>query len=375
MTRGDATRVVVFPDFAGNMYLELMRRGPERDGFDFVGARRLQKLYGEAERLRPGDVLHLHWTNRIAQLAPDEEQAFAAVAEFTRFIERMQANGVRTVWTVHNRLPHESKFLEPELVLSRFLSEHVDVVHVMSAQTPAMVDDLYPLPADRVRLIPHPSYLGAYGTPPSRHDARDALGLGPDERTVLSFGRMRAYKGIDTLSGAITVLTERGLTAPTLLLAGHAEDEERQAIERTLPTSSRVVSNFGFVDEADVGTWFAAADVAVYPFRSILNSGSVHLAATLGVPVVLPGEPHLRDQFGEEPWVRFYDADDATASLADVLAEPDPADHAESMAAFSRRHAPEIISGQYADLLRELSAAGPTRPSRRRRRSRPGSPT
>jgi beta-1,4-mannosyltransferase len=94
----------------------------------------------------------------------------------------------------------------------------------------------------------------------------------------------------------------------------------------------------------------------VFPFRSILNSSSVHLSASLGVPVILPGASHLVQRFSGEPWVRFFDVADAVESLADLLTEPDSFDHAASMEAFSRRYSPWNISQRYADLLVELTA-------------------
>jgi glycosyltransferase involved in cell wall biosynthesis len=362
------THVLVFPAVDDNPYLELMQQVPEEAGFEFVPVRKIDTLYDDAAVLKTGDVFHLHWTQRITQRPSDEAAASAAVERFTRFVDELKSAGVRIVWTVHNRLPHDLKYLEPELTLCRFLAERADVVHVLSESTAEIVGDLYELPADRTRVIPHPSYLGVY-EPTSPERARARFGLDPGERTVLAFGRMRAYKGIDLLGQALGRIAERGHVAPTLLLAGKAKAGERAEIERHLPQDSRVIAQYTLVDVEEIGDWFAAADTAVFPFRAILNSGSVHLAATLGVPVVLPGDRHLRRQFAHEPWVRFFDEADPVESLADLLQEPDPIDYSDSMAAFSQRIAPRAISQLYADLLMELT--GP--PRRRRRRSRRGS--
>jgi glycosyltransferase involved in cell wall biosynthesis len=345
----------VFPAYTANPYLDLMQRAPRDSGFEFVTLKKLDALYAKGSALDQGDVFHLHWTSPIAQRAADENAASASVATFSRFVDDLKARGVRIVWTVHNRLPHEVPFLEPELELNRFLATRADIVHVMSEQTADVVDDLYPLPGDKVRVIPLPSFHGVYeGVGPTRL-ARERLGLAPDEATVLFFGRMRAYKGFDTLAAAVDRISERGVVPPTILLAGPVDLSQRDEIERRMPARSRVISHFGHVDAADVHWWFEAADVAAFPFRTILNSSSVNLAATFGVPVILPGEPHLRAQFDAEPWARFYDVDDAVASLADHLIHPDPSDHVASMEAFTLRHSPSTISRRYADLLLEIT--------------------
>lgn len=349
------SQVLVFPAFSNNPYLELMQTVAQEDGFEFVHERVLTDLHTAGKRLAEGDVLHVHWTSPVAQGGADENDAWARVRTFCRLVDQLKDDGVRLVWTIHNRLPHELSYVDPELALWRFLVDRADAVHVLTKDTPAVVADLCPLPADRVHVIPHPSYEGVYGDPVPRNIARERLELGADEPTVLFFGRMRAYKGLDTLIAAVAHLTAREDTPPTLLLAGRARGPARAEIARLLPTSSRTVTSFDFVEPDQVPVWFGAADVAVFPFRSILNSGSVHLSATLGVPAILPGVPHLRNQFGDEPWVRFYDVDDAVPSLARLLATPDPVDHASAMAKFCERHSPRVVSRRYADLLAGLT--------------------
>jgi len=352
--RARAHRVLVFPGRRGVHYLRMLHQAPVEAGFDMVPGK-VKDLTSDAERLSRGDVLHIHWTQPIAQEADSEEEAWASVTAFTQLVDRLRQEGVRIVWTVHNRLPHRMRFLEPELALSQFLADSSDRIHIMSAETPGVVADLYRLPPEKLQHIPHPSYRGEYEASVSRERARELLGVPEDEPTVLFFGRMHPYKGVDTLLKAISLMGDRGMSVPTLLLAGRPKLRvEREQIEAMLPVDSSVVAHFEHVEDDDIPTWFGAADVAVFPFRSILNSGSVHLSATLGVPVVLPGEPHLKSQFRDEPWVRFYDPVDATGSLADLLARPDESDHSDSMARFSERLAPEKVSQQYLDMLREL---------------------
>lgn len=349
-----AHRVLVFPGKRGPHFLQMLHQAPIDAGFEIVPTA-LKDLAADAERLERGDVLHVHWTQPVAQEVDTEEDARASVAAFTQVVERLKVKGVRIVWTVHNRLPHRMKFLEPELVLSQFLADSADRIHIMTAETPRAVEDLYQLPADTIRHIPHPSYRGRHAPLVPRERARELLGVPQDEPTVMFFGRMHPYKGVDTLLEAISRMAEREMPVPTLLLAGRPKlRSERERIEAMLPVDSPVITHFERVEDDDAPTWFGAADVAVFPFRSILNSGSVHFSVTLGVPVILPGEPHLTSQFGDEPWVRFYDPDDAADSLADVLADRDQPDHSESMARFCERVAPEKVSQQYLQMLREL---------------------
>jgi len=81
----------------------------------------------------------------------------------------------------------------------------------------------------------------------------------------------------------------------------------------------------------------------------VLNSGSLHLAASFGVPSVLPDEPHLRAEFGAEGWIRWFDTDDAVGSLAALLSGP--VGDASGAEEFSRRLAPFARSREYAEVL------------------------
>jgi beta-1,4-mannosyltransferase len=221
-----------------------------------------------------------------------------------------------------------------------------------------VVSEFYRLPEDKVTLIPHSSYQGIYGSHRTRESAREHFGIRPEEKAVLFFGQMRPYKGLDTLLAAVELAHSE--EAPlVLLLAGKTHPDSLAALEAILPTSARVIRDHTFITDADVDLWFTAADLAVFPYRKILNSGSVHLAATYGVPCVLPGESHLRAQFAEESWVSFFERDDEVASLATLLRNWDDVDgaHRRSALRAAERFTPYMMSTAFAAALSGLDAA------------------
>ncbi|WP_162238276.1 glycosyltransferase [Agromyces sp. Leaf222] len=351
--------VLVFPAWRDNPYLNLMSLAPRAGGFAFTGVTTFDSLVTASGRLVAGDLLHLHWTSPILQRAESEADAWAALETFTALLVDLRTRGVRVIWTVHNQLPHELAYRDAEIALHRVLAEQVDAVHIMAPATPRVLAEICELPADRIRQIAHPSYLGVYGKAPSQTEARRALGLAPDEKTVLFLGQIRPYKGLGTLLSAIRALDARGEPVPTLLLAGSATPEAQAEIEAALPVGAKAITRFEFIPDGEVPIWFAAADLAVFPYTAILNSGSLHLSATFDTPVVLPAEPHLVEQFGDEPWVRFFDLADPVASMAGVIAEslriPASAELSSRFDAFNTAISPWRVSTQYAALLSELS--------------------
>ncbi|SDR05603.1 Glycosyltransferase involved in cell wall bisynthesis [Curtobacterium sp. UNCCL20] len=340
--------LAVFPAYRDNPYLNLMLLAPRARGWNVLESLRLEHLEQHLDRLGAGDVFHMHWTAPIVQRADDDlASAQERLDRFRTAVDAARSRGARLVWTIHNVLPHDARHLELELELNRYLASTADAVHVMNADTRAAVAPYYELDPTRVVHIPHPSYQGVYPSTVTRSAAREALGLAPTDRTVLAFGQMRPYKGLDVLVDAVrrVPVADR----PVLLLAGRTPDADRATIDALLGDDLRAVREHDHVEDVDVQRWFRAADVAVFPYRRVLNSGSLHLAASFGVPSVLPDEPHLRAEFGAEGWIRWFDTDDAVGSLAALLSGP--VGDASGAEEFSRRLAPFARSREYAEVL------------------------
>ncbi len=70
------------------------------------------------------------------------------------------------------------------------------------------------------------------------------------------------------------------------------------------------------MSESDLGTYLAAADLAVFPFTAIANSGSVLLALGAGLPVVVPDIPEFAD-LPHGATIRFANTDEGLAEALD----------------------------------------------------------
>ncbi|MCC2029356.1 glycosyltransferase [Microbacterium sp. YMB-B2] len=314
-------RICVFPSWLGNPYLNLMSLAPSAAGYEVIGRAAYQSLLSSLAALGSGDVLHIHWTSPIAQSARNSRQAQRRVRDLESALSAARLRGVKVIWTVHNRLPHELMHAASEKRLYEVLADASDVIHVMAPATAELVSDVVTLPAEKIVQIPHPSYLGVYDSGISREEARLSFSLTDDDFAILFLGQIRPYKGIDLLLKAVDETVRSDGRRPILLLAGSANAEAITQYEELRPANVRTITSFQSVPDSDVARWYGAADVAVLPYRAILNSGSLHLAATMNVPAILPGIPHLQEQFGAQPWVSFFDTQRPTESLAELLSE------------------------------------------------------
>ncbi len=118
------------------------------------------------------------------------------------------------------------------------------------------------------------------GAIPTREEARKKLGLRGN--VALSFGHVRPYKGVDIALRAWRMLT----TDVTLVVAGEAwwkSGEQYRELARGL---TNVRLDFRFIPDAEIATYFAAADVVLAPYRVEAQSGVALTAFHFARPVI-----------------------------------------------------------------------------------------
>lgn len=348
-------RIVVFPGwFESNPYLNLMYLVPRTRGYEIVGVSRLEALLPLMSTLRRGEILHIHWTGPIAQYGTDEEDAHRRMTAFLRSVRRARRRGVRLLWTIHNRMPHECPYPEVEKQLLRSLAQLADLVIAINPLTREIMSDLVDLDERRFARLPHPHYHGVYADGATREEAREALGVDPGTEAVLFFGQMRRYKGLGTFFDAMSALSGRRANT-TMLLAGKTAPGDREWIDQALPSAVKTVRVHDFVPDEDIQLWFRAADCVVLPFQDVLNSGSLFLSASFTTPLVLPGQPQLRAEASSWSGIRFYDPATPEALREAIEATLDsPAEPARASSRFEPERTPYRFSLAFDALLRRV---------------------
>jgi glycosyltransferase involved in cell wall biosynthesis len=253
---------------------------------------------------------------------------------------------------VHNELPHEVTFREQELGAIRAIAARAATIVQLHEYTADAVADAYALPPEKLVTLRHSSYQGIYPNEVSQDSARRLLGVDGRSGVVGYVGQIRPYKGILELLDAMAAL---GKDNPSieLLLAGKTRAEDLPAIERRLPRGMRIVRQHNFVPDDELQHWLMAADVLVFPYQKVLNSGSVLLAATFGRPCILPADSPLSAVYHGEPWVVFYGDGDSHPTLKDAIALTLrlPRDVRQSALDFAARYTPFSMAREYVSLL------------------------
>jgi glycosyltransferase involved in cell wall biosynthesis len=230
--------------------------------------------------------------------------------------------GLSVAVHVHNVTPHGYRGTTRQrwaLRLARIGVAGADVVVVHTEHNAAAARRLL-RPRVDVRVIPHGLRSRPGAAPPA---------AGPPR--FLFFGAYRANKGLDVLVEALGALPASRLT-----VAGPVPDADVPAVAALLePLGDRVTWDPRLVPDADVPALFDGVAAVVLPYRDFeAQSGVLHLAIELGVPVVVSDVGGLAET-ARAHGVGLVTADPSARALAEALAAvADPACNAEL-----RRHA------------------------------------
>ncbi len=227
--------ILMAPDYrAGNPYQDLLARSLNEAGavVQFpVGYRRGLPLYRALRDMSPRpDVLHLHWSE--AYLKGNNALTRGLYAEkFLLDLRLARRLTGRLVWTVHNRVAHESKHPQWELGVARRTAAVSDRLIVHSEANRAEISEAYRVSPDKFAVIPMGHYRDVYRPPVGMAKARQELGLPTAGRVILHLGMLRPYKGIEQLLETWSQ-REPDLAEALLLIVGNPRDEEYRAEPR-----------------------------------------------------------------------------------------------------------------------------------------------
>lgn len=200
---------------------------------------------------------------------------------FGRIARQVKKNKKTKILSIcHNIIPHESK--PGDKPFTRYFFKSVDYFILLSEK---VKDDLLAIKKDaKYSVLFHPVY-SSFGKPVDKKAARERLEL-PDAKTILFFGIIRDYKGLDTLLKAVYEL-ESQIRINTVVAGEFYTDEKKyqeQIDELDIRDSIYLFNKF--IPSSEVKYFFSAADLVVLPYKSATQSGIVQIANNFYKPVV-----------------------------------------------------------------------------------------
>ncbi len=311
----------------------------------------------------PPPVVHLHFFDEICQ-HPNRMGTAVRTAAFVALLRLLRRRGVRLVWSAHNLMPHEP--YHPDLAgwLYRQVVALSDAVIAFSSPVADELIAHYGRPR-HLAVIPHGHYIGQHGPKPARAEARARLGLPADAFISLCLGAWRPYKGLEDAIAAFAQLVENRGPAPVLVIAGQPKLPGYAALLREMADQVPGVRLIpGRVPDEAIASYWAAADVAVFAYRRLTNSGALIEAMSYGVPVIAPDVPAVRELVREgETGFLFAPGDIASLRAAMRRAQAHPDLPALGRAALDRvrQYDWEEIAAQTLNVYRMVTPPLPNR--------------
>jgi glycosyltransferase involved in cell wall biosynthesis len=250
------------------------------------------RLIRYAATARP-DIFHVLWNNKF--------EAF----DRTLLMLFYRWAGKKVVLTVHNvnankRDRRDTRWNRLTLRIQYRLADHL---FVHTEKMKRELTEEFGAPAARITAVPFGINNAVPNTEITPAEAKRRLHLNEKHKTILFFGRITPYKGLEYLVGAFRDAAQKR-DDYRLVIAGRPDQCEsywqpvRSALSNDVE-SGAVLLRAGFIPDDEVEIYFKAADVLVLPYRDIYQSGVLFLAHSFGLPVIAADVGSLREDILE----------------------------------------------------------------------------
>ncbi len=310
-------------------------------------------------------LLHFHWPQNYYRHAPQPKGPLTWV-KLALFVVRLAAAkllGYRIAWTVHEVYPLKTASRRVDEIGSRVLACFSDVIMANDEPTCALARAELGRAADKIQIIPHSSYDGAYAPGRDRGTVRAELGIADDAFAFLLFGHVTGYKRVDWFVEAFRAAE---LPNAVFVVAGLVQDEPSAAAVRAAAAAdTRIKPILEFIADDRVSELFGASDAAVCPRQDGGTSGALVLGMTMGLPVIAADHPTYTGVTGGDAagWL-FTPENRVSVTAAYEAAAADPKSAAERGAAGRRLVTPvswDAMGARAAELFSQaLGGGGPS---------------
>jgi D-inositol-3-phosphate glycosyltransferase len=301
-------------------------------------------------------IFHILWNNKFE------------VFDRTLLTLYYKLLGKAVVLTVHNVNKLKRDSADTALNRLTLKIQYRLAVHLF-VHTPKMKSELmteFGVPAERITVIPFGINNSVPETNLTPKEAKELLGISENRKTILFFGRIKPYKGLEYLIAAFLTLARRH-NDYQLIVAGRLEEgcerywEDLRSEIQEHARVGQVISRIEFIPDSEIEVYFKGADVLVLPYKDIFQSGVIFLGYNFGLPVIATDVGSLKDEIIEGTTgfaFRPEDPTDLARALEEYFASDLFADlekrRREIRQFATERHSWEVVSelttGTYASL-------------------------
>jgi glycosyltransferase involved in cell wall biosynthesis len=185
-----------------------------------------------------------------------------------------------------NVIPHEKRF--GDKLFTKYFVKPVDAFITMSEK---VMQDLRTFTKQKAIQVAHPLYDN-FGAIIAQKTAQDYLQINNSKKTILFFGFIRKYKGLDLLIEALALVKKNNTILYQNLqciIAGEFYEEEQQYKDQIKANELEacIVLKNNFIQDSEVKYYLCATDVVIQPYRNATQSGVTPLAYHFEKPMIV----------------------------------------------------------------------------------------
>jgi D-inositol-3-phosphate glycosyltransferase len=213
--------------------------------------------------------------------------------------------GKKVVLTLHNvnrgkRDSNDSWLNRFSLKIQYGLSDHI-LVHTEKMKRELLSD--FDIQESKVSVIPFGINNTVPNTALTTLEAKQQLGVSSNDKTILFFGNIAPYKGLEYLISAFTELLTKDESC-RLIIVGKPKGADgywnqiHQAIAGS-PIRDRITERIEYIPDEETELYFKAADVLILPYTYVFQSGVLFLGYSFGLPVIAADVGTLKEDIIE----------------------------------------------------------------------------
>ncbi len=263
------------------------------------------RLISYAAKAKP-ELFHLLWNNKIE------------LFDRTVLMLYFKLLGKRVLFTAHNvnagkRDQKDSWLNRVTLKIQYSLSDHI-FVHTDGMKNEMILE--FSIPKEKISVIPFGINNTVPNTSLSSLEAKQQLGISRNDRSLLFFGNIAPYKGLEYLITAFGELLKKN-RGYRLLIVGKPKGSETywnqvQCRIASNGIGDRIIEKIEYISDEEGELYFKAADVLVLPYTRIFQSGVLFLGYNFGLPVIAADVGNLKEEIIEGQTGLVFKAQDSS---------------------------------------------------------------
>jgi glycosyltransferase involved in cell wall biosynthesis len=232
------------------------------------------KIGNKIKKIKPDIIIVRYW---LPFMAP-------CLGTILRIVK--QNKHTKIICIADNVIAHEPKFYDN--FCTTFFVKCIDGFVTMSEKVST---DLRQFTTKQAIKVIHPLYDN-FGAAIPQLQAQQHIQINTNKKTILFFGFIRQYKGLDLLIDAIALLKKDApvffATIQVVIAGEYYEDANKyQQQIQTLQLQDVIIEKTNFIPDSEVKYYLCSADVVIQPYKNATQSGVTPLAYHFEKPMIV----------------------------------------------------------------------------------------